>query len=98
MKMKNGYVPSILETWEGEDFFYNYIINTQTVRHEIFFGTGNRKISKANGFWVNVTPNVHKMIHENRDLDLALKCLCQRKYEETHTRDDFMRLIGRNYL
>ena len=31
-------------------------------------------------------------------LDLFLKQTCQKKYEETHTRDDFIKLIGRNYI
>jgi hypothetical protein len=31
-------------------------------------------------------------------LDMKLKQDCQRKYEETHSREEFMRLIGKNYL
>lgn len=31
-------------------------------------------------------------------LDLKLKQECQRKYEETHSREEFMALIGKNYL
>ena len=37
-------------------------------------------------------------VHFNRALDLALKVECQRKFEETHTREEFMKLIGKNYL
>ena len=33
-----------------------------------------------------------------RDLDIKLKQDAQRKYEETHTREEFIKLIGKNYL
>jgi hypothetical protein len=31
-------------------------------------------------------------------VDLLLKRLCQVVYEKDHSREDFMKLIGRNYL
>jgi hypothetical protein len=37
-------------------------------------------------------------VHFDKDFDLELKQECQRKYEEEHTRAEFMELIGRNYL
>ena len=70
--------------------------------HHIYFGRGLRKISDDNGFTVWLTADWHNMsnkgVHFNRELDLHLKQACQRKYEETHTREDFMKLIGRSYL
>jgi hypothetical protein len=33
-----------------------------------------------------------------RELDLMLKQHCQMEYEKTHSREDFIKLIGRNYL
>ena len=72
-----------------------------TISH-IYFGAGLRKISDDNGFTVWLTPEWHNMsskgVHFNRQLDLHLKRLCQQKYEETHTRAEFMQLIGKNYL
>lgn len=71
--------------------------------HHIYFGTANRKISEKNGFKVWLcydhhegTNGVHGM--KGHKLDLFLKQTCQKKYEETHTRDDFIKLIGRNYI
>lgn len=70
--------------------------------HHIYFGTGLRKISDENGFVVWLTAEYHNMsnkgVHFNRELDLKLKRDCQRKYEETHTREEFRNLIGRSYL
>lgn len=37
-------------------------------------------------------------IHFNKEFDVYVKKECQRKYEETHTREEFIKLIGRNYL
>lgn len=71
-------------------------------KHHIYEGWGNRQVSEDNGFWVWLLPEYHNMsnkgVHFNKDFDLALKQSCQRKYEETHTREEFMALIGRNYL
>ena len=70
--------------------------------HHIYFGTGLRKISDENGFWCYLTLEYHngsnKGVHFNRELDLYLKRECQKKFEETHTREEFMKLIGKNYL
>ena len=37
-------------------------------------------------------------IHFNKELDLKIKKLCQKKYEETHSREEFIKLIGKNYI
>lgn len=71
-------------------------------RHHIYFGNPNRKISEANGFWVWLRWDWHNGaeygVHFNRDLDLKLKRECQEKYEETHSREEFRKLIGKCYL
>jgi hypothetical protein len=71
--------------------------------HHIYFGNPNRKISDENGFWVWLTAEYHNQnsrvdVHHDAEFDLELKRLCQAKYEETHGRDEFIRLIGRSYL
>jgi len=73
-------------------------------KHHIYFGNPGRKISEANGFWVWLTGALHNQSNEGvhgkngHALDLRLKQDCQRKYEETHSREEFMRLIWKNYL
>ena len=70
-------------------------------KHHIFGGP-NRQISEKNGFFIWLIPQLHNMsdegIHFNKEFDLRVKRLCQAEYEKTHTRDEFMALIGRNYL
>lgn len=46
-------------------------------RHEIFFGTGNRRLSIEDGLVVFLAPEMHNVtnygVHFNRDFDLKLK-------------------------
>jgi Zn-finger protein len=96
---RNKYNKSILRTEQGECFVCG--IQTETCRHEIFYGKGNRAISKKLGFWVNLCPECHRKIHGDREMDLMLKKLAQMKYLETHDMSEFMDTktgIGRNYL
>ena len=37
-------------------------------------------------------------VHNNKEMDLELKRACQEAYEKNHTREEFVQLIGKNYL
>ena len=37
-------------------------------------------------------------VHNNRETDLMLKRICQEEFEKTHTREEFVRIIGKSYL
>ena len=37
-------------------------------------------------------------VHFNRELDLKLKRECQAKFEETHSREEIINIIGTNNL
>ena len=69
--------------------------------HHIY-GGANRKISERQGFKVYLCHHCHNEppngVHFNEKRNRQLKKICQQKYEETHTREDFLRLIGRNYI
>lgn len=70
--------------------------------HHIYEGYGRRRQSEAIGAKVWLCAKHHNMsdygIHFNKEEDMELKKACQRKYEETHSREEFMEKIGRNYL
>lgn len=70
-------------------------------KHHIYGGP-NRRISEKHGFYIYLIPEYHNMsnkgIHFDKEFDLRVKRLCQKKFEETHTREEFIALIGRNYL
>lgn len=66
------------------------------------FGASNRKHSEKWGLKIWLCARHHNMsdegIHFNKDLNLAVKQIAQRKFEEEHTHEEFMSIFGRNYL
>lgn len=73
-------------------------------KHHIYCGSGQRRISDENGFFCWLTYDYHngndpEAVHNNpnKGYDLMLKVKCQEVYEQTHSRESFMALIGRNY-
>ena len=72
-------------------------------RHHIFAG-GRRNISEREGFWVYLAGWLHNEsengVHgkNGHELDLKLKRDCQIAYEKNHSREEWMLLLGKNYL
>ena len=76
--------------------------DTNNLHKHHICGGPNRKHSETYGLWVWLRADWHNLsdygVHFNKEFDTKLKQLAQRKFEETHTREEFMRLIGKNYL
>ena len=76
---------------------------TNIHRHHIYYGP-NRKTSEKYDFTVYLCWNHHEGTYgvhgrEGHTLDQKLKQECETQYiNEGHTIEDFIRLIGRNYL
>lgn len=71
--------------------------------HHIIFGSGRRvEISDRNGFIVPLCNRCHNMsdeaVHFDHVKDVLLRRICQLYYEKEHSREEWMRLVGRNYL
>lgn len=70
--------------------------------HEVFYGTANRKKSIKYGCCVSLCPRHHNMsnagVHFNKELDLRIKQVMQKKFEEVYPNLDFIKEFGRNYL
>ena len=67
--------------------------------HHIYHGTANRKIADQEGCWVWLRHDIHMQLHDkDKELDRYLQEECQKEYEKTHTREEFMRKFGKNYL
>lgn len=83
-----------------ECFFTGTTENLQC--HHIFPGTANRRMSDKNGFWVWLRYDYHVgtpyAVHNDRERMTYLQRLCQKEFEKTHTREEFIALIGRSYL
>jgi 5-methylcytosine-specific restriction endonuclease McrA len=70
---RNGYNPSMLATEDGVCKLCG--LCTQTVRHEVFYGTGTRALSKRYGLWVDLCPHCHAKVHQQPggEADKALR-------------------------
>ena len=70
-------------------------------KHHIF-GGGRRKASEQYGLWVWLRADWHNLsnygVHFNKELDMLLKQKAQLAFERDHTRAEFRKIFGRNYL
>lgn len=80
-----------------EDYGRKYPLH----EHHVYGGT-NRTVSEENGFKVYLCLQHHidgpEAVHNNIENMRIIQRDCQETYEKTHTRQQFMELIGRNYL
>lgn len=64
----------------------------------------NRPLAEEDGLYVwlrwdwHIADSNHATPHNDKATDLYFKKLAQRKYEESHTREEFMQRYGKNYL
>lgn len=70
-------------------------------KHHIYMGA-NRNNSERIGAWVYLCSFHHNGssngVHYNHNLDIELKKKAQIEFEKEHTRDEFMKIIHKNYL
>ena len=69
-------------------------------KHHVY-GGGNRQESEDNVLWCDLCFDHHTGehgVHKLPRADDALKKLCQEAFEEEHSREDFINLIGKSYL
>lgn len=100
---KNGYNESLFTGWE-EECYITGATNCNLARHEIFYGNPNRTLSKKYGLWVYLIPELHGQgkngVHGgNTEVNMLLKRAGQLAFERVHgTREEFVKIFGRNYL
>lgn len=74
---------------------------TQNIHiHEVFYGN-NRQNSIDNGLYVALCASHHtgkEGVHFNKILNDKLRKFAQRKFEEKHSREEFIQIFGKNYL
>lgn len=81
-----------------------FITGCTTGLHEHhIFGGANRKNSEKYGLKVWLLPELHNMsnngVHFNKELDLVVKRAGQHAFERVHgSREEFIKIFGRNYL
>lgn len=75
----------------------------QMERHHAIFGTANKKKSDKYGLTVYLCADCHRGtagVHgrDGYSLDLQIKRIAQKKFEEKHGHKKFMEVFGRNYI
>lgn len=105
-KKRKRHNPSILQCKDGTCYLCMKL-NQDNRRHLAIhehhvYGGQNRSVSEAEGFKVYLCIHHHidgpEAVHNNQENMRLIQKDCQKKYEETHTRQQFMKLIKRNYL
>lgn len=70
-------------------------------RHHIYFNA-KRKVSEQYGCWCWLCAKHHNMsdegVHFNKELDLKLKRLAQKRFNEVYSDLDFTKIFFKNYL
>lgn len=71
----------------------------KTALHEPIMGR-NRQASIKYNLRVPLCFTCHRFAHDepSQEYNEMLKIEMQRKFEETHTRQEFIRIFGRNYI
>lgn len=107
MKKRMKHVKSIMHQEPGECYLCNKLekrhwTHSYLETHHAFPGNPGRKISEENGFTVKLCARHHRNGEQAAHKDIKSLRLIQRdiqaEYEKTHTREQWMKLIGRNYL
>ncbi len=104
--MKESIIPNGMYQANGHTYYYSNQRYEGTHRHEIFFGTANRKKSIKYGLVVFIRPEDHNMseygVHcrKGHEFDMYLKKLGQERAmdEYSWTTSEFIDIFGKNYL
>lgn len=74
-------------------------------KHEVFYGTANRKLSIEDGLVIPLCEEIHhqanvKGIHVDKKLNLKWKKIAQKRWQEYYnkTEEDFIKRYGKSYL
>ena len=105
-KRRKIHPTSILHPNDGTCYLCRKLDHNEQIRKNLetnhIFGGPNRTISETNGFKVKLCPEHHrtgpKAVHRNMESMRLIQKDAQREYEKNHTRQQFLDLIGRNYM
>lgn len=71
-------------------------------KHEIIYGTANRKLSIQYGLVVGLCHNCHNEppygVHHNYSIDIKLKKIAEHKFNECYPHENFRHIFGESFL
>ena len=106
-KKRRSHPRSILQEKDGTCYLcrrleHDYRIHKNIEEHNAFSGNPGRQISEREGFKVFLCPEHHRIgpaaVHNNVEMMRLIQMDAQEEYEQTHTRAEWMAIMGRNYL
>lgn len=66
--------------------------------HHVFHGKKFKRTSDKNGFILTLCWDCHKKLHSSRVIDKKVQQMMEYEYEKTHTREEFIELMGKSWL
>lgn len=66
--------------------------------HHVYHGRKYKHLSDKNGFLLTLCDQCHRKLHSSRVIDKHVQKGMQRKYEQTHSREEFVELMGHSWL
>ena len=84
-----------------DDMYHCIICGRSPVQRHHVFGGSLRKLADEDGYWVPLCMEHHtgsKGVHHDREFSESLKESAQLHFEQTHTREAFIRRYIRSYL
>lgn len=83
-------------------YLYDFENTMNLQEHHCIHGTANRVLSEQYGLKVHLCINHHTAgigaVHKNREYDLILIKIAQKKFEEKYGHNKFMEVFKKNYL
>lgn len=82
--------------------YYGELTHSGLQKHHVFGGHRFRKIAEHYGLWCYLCDSHHehgeKAVHINAEISFDLKQRAQKVFEEIYSHDEWMEIIGKNYL
>jgi len=103
LKYRRTDVPSLVQNdhEDGEEVCFKCKKRVHCDFHHIMNGSKHLKyISEKLGAWIWLCPECHRWLHgtgEGAQYQRTLKALVQERYEEDHSRKEWMAMIHKNY-
>lgn len=67
-------------------------------KHHCFHGP-RRNAAEKYGCWIWLRHDIHMELHDrNKELDRTIERLCQARFEDIYSHEEFMAIFGKSYL
>lgn len=86
---------SVIQT--GRADFISGSVQKPVHKHHCLTG-GLRDFAERNGLFIYLAWDTHRYLHDHPEFEIQMKRVAQYVYEKTHTREEWMINVRKNYL